>query len=92
MLTDFCLAWEHLCMRTTLDLEDALVREAKKRAAEAGEPFTRLLERALRLYLHDPGPPERAFRLDLLTKRGRLEPGIDWDDRNALVERMEGRA
>ncbi|HXU31506.1 MAG TPA: hypothetical protein VN851_13080 [Thermoanaerobaculia bacterium] len=32
---------------------------------------------------------EIAFRFAPLIKSGRSIPGIDWDDRNALFERME---
>ncbi len=78
-------------MRTTLDMDDAVLRAAKKRAAEDGETLTRLLERALRLYLRPPSRRPGAFKLDLLTRRGRLLPGVDVDDRDSLYERMEGR-
>ncbi len=92
MLTDFCILSEDLCMRTTLDFEDNLFREAKSRAAEQGEPLTRLLERALRLYLHGGKPAaETIFRFAPLIKTGRAAAGVDWDDRDALFERMEER-
>ena len=91
MLTDFCVLSEDLCMRTTLDFEDNLFREAKARAAELGEPLTRLLERSLRLYLHGGNLAESTFRFAPLIKSGRSTPGVDWDDRDALFERMEER-
>ncbi len=91
MLTDFCFFAEDICMRTTLDLEDNLFREAKARAAEMGEPFTRLLERALRLYLQGGRPAADSFRFAPVIKSGRSAPGLDWDDRDALFERMEER-
>ena len=77
-------------MRTTLDLDDAVLREAKKRAAEEGRTLTRLIEEAVRDHLAAPARGE-PFRLELLTKRGRLVPGVDLSDRDALYERMEGR-
>lgn len=79
-------------MRTTLDFDDRLLREAKKRAAEEGETLTRLIERALRSYLRPRQRPEPAFRLRLLTKKGRRLPGVNLDDRDALYELMEGRS
>ncbi len=91
MLTDFCILSEDLCMRTTLDFEDHLFREAKARAAEQGEPLTRLLERAIRLYLHGGKPPEPTFLFAPLIKSGRPTAGVDWDDRDTLYERMEER-
>jgi hypothetical protein len=38
-------------MRTTLDLQDALVRGAKKRAFHGGATLTGVIEEALRPYL-----------------------------------------
>ena len=77
-------------MRTTLNLEDRLIREAKKRAAENGETLTSLIEKALRAYLQPK--VARGFRLELLVKEGRPVPGVNWDDRDSLYERMGGRS
>jgi putative antitoxin of VapBC-like toxin-antitoxin system len=77
-------------MRTTLDLDDALIRKAKRRATDAGTTLTAIIEEALRLYL-TPTVKGKAFRLKLLTKRGRPVPGLNLADRDALYERMEGR-
>jgi hypothetical protein len=38
-------------MRTTLDIDDTVMRQAKKRPAKEGGPLTRVVEKALRLYL-----------------------------------------
>lgn len=46
-------------MRTTLDFDDRLLREAKKCAAKKGDTLTRLIERALRNYLVQVGPRSR---------------------------------
>ncbi len=78
-------------MRTTLNFDDRLLREAKIRAAREGESLTRLIERALRVYLRPPRRPAPAFKLELLIKKGRPVPGVNWDDRDSLYERMEGR-
>lgn len=79
-------------MRTTLDLDDELLREAKARAAREGESLTRFIDRALRVYLRPTRRPGRPFRLKLLIKMGTPVPGLNWDDRDSLYERMEGRA
>ena len=79
-------------MRTTLDLDDRLLREAKKRAVDAGESLTRVIERALRVYLNPPRSTGKPFRLQILVKKGRARPGVDWDDRDSLYERMDGRS
>ena len=78
-------------MRTTLDLHDALVRDAKRRAAHEGRTLTAVIEDALRHYLSPARRPQKAFRLRLLTKKGRLLPGVDLADRDSLYDRMEGR-
>ena len=76
-------------MRTTLDIDDAVLKEAKQRAAEEGGALTRLIERALRAYLRAPAARARPFRLKLVTRRGRPVAGVDLDDRDALYERMD---
>jgi hypothetical protein len=79
-------------MRTTLDLDDAVLRAAKQRAAAEDLTLTRVIEEALREYLRQPRRPSRTrFRLRLVTKKGRPVRGVDLADRDALYERMEGR-
>ncbi|MEW6270413.1 MAG: DUF2191 domain-containing protein [Thermodesulfobacteriota bacterium] len=79
-------------MRTTLELRDPLLREAKKRAAEEGRTLTSVIEEALERFLHpSPGATGKPFRLKLLTRKGRPVPGVNVADRDALYERMEGR-
>ena len=79
-------------MRTTLDLDDRLLRQAKKRAADEGETLTSLIERSLRAYLRPRADSPKGFRLELLVKQGSPLPGVNWDDRDSLYERMEGRS
>ena len=79
-------------MRTTLNLDDRLLREAKARAAESGETLTALIERSLRTYLRPKVTGGKKFRLELLIKQGRPLAGVNWDDRDSLYERMEGRS
>jgi hypothetical protein len=78
-------------MRTTLDLEDRVLRDAKRRAVQEGRTLTAVIETALRQYLAPAPPPRSRFRLRLLTKKGRLLPGVDLSDRDSLYDRMEGR-
>jgi len=79
-------------MRTTLDIEESLARQAKRRAIEEGRTLTALLEDALRRYLSPPQRGGRRFRLKLLKKKGRRVRGVDFSDRDSLYERMEGRS
>jgi hypothetical protein len=74
-------------MRTTVDLPDHLLVDAKKLAAERHVPLTRLFEESLRAYLSDqrlratkaPAP------LPVLTAP-RLVAGVDLDDTSRLWE------
>ena len=81
----------YFCMKTTLNFDDRLLREAKARAAKDGDTLTRVIERALRDYLRPVRGPVRDFRAELLTKRGSALAGVDLDDRGLLYERMDGR-
>jgi hypothetical protein len=78
-------------MRTTVRLDDALFREAKKAAAEAGESLTRLIESALRekLARRQSRPRRRRVRLPTYG-RGGVFPGVDLDNSAALLDLMEG--
>ena len=78
-------------MKTTVNVDDRLIRQAKARAARDGETLTRLIERALRNYLRTARGPVRDFRTELLTKRGPAVAGVDLDDRGLLYEMMDGR-
>lgn len=79
-----------MCMRTTLDLDDALMRDAKRRAAESGSTLTALVETALREFLRrEEQIAKSSFRLDWPVVEGGAQPGVDLADRDALLRRME---
>ena len=78
-------------MRTTLDIDDRVLKQAKRDALERGETLTRFIEDAIRSRLAEPVRLS-PFRLTLLTKKGEARPGVDWDDRDSLYEHMEGRS
>jgi hypothetical protein len=81
------------CMRTTLDLDDRLMRELKKHAADTGQTLTRVVESALRDSLARRKQRKApAFKLRWITVKGRLQPGVDVSDRASLYDRMEGRS
>ena len=77
-------------MKTTLNFDDRLIRAAKARAAQDGEPLTRLIERAIRQYLEPAKPAGEPFELKLITKKTRTLPGVDLADRKSLYDIMEG--
>jgi len=77
-------------MRTTVRLDDALVKEAKVHAAEKGISFTQLLDESLRARLSARPPRMRVepFRLTTYGKGG-VRPGINLDDNRATRDLMD---
>jgi predicted transcriptional regulator len=81
-----------VCVRTTLNLDDELMRLVKQRARATGRTITQVIEEALREGLSGTRPQaSQPFELRWVTVRGRLLPGVDLDDRDSLYERMDGR-
>jgi len=77
-------------MRTTIDISDELLRQAKRRAADEGAPLRRVVESALRAYLG--GRPKNAkYRLRWRSERGQIQAGVCLEDRDALFDLMDGR-
>ena len=79
------------CMRTTLNLDDELMRNVKQQAAATGRSLTEVIELYLRLGLVGEQTPRAGYRLGFTTVSGQLLPGVDVTDRDSLYERMEGR-
>jgi hypothetical protein len=77
-------------MKTTLNLDDRLMRAAKKLAAERGVTLTRVVEEALRAAFSKP-PESKPYRFKWTTVKDRRLPGVDVADRDALYDWMEGR-
>ncbi len=78
-------------MRTTVDINDQLLRDAKRRAAQEGTTLRRLIEKAVRGYLRPRSSQRGDYKLRWRTECGRLQPGVRLDDRDALFDLMEGR-
>lgn len=89
-MTYLCIGDTYLCMRTTLDIDDDVLRKAKKLAAAEGRTLTAIVEEALRDRIR-PRKRSKPFKLRLLTMKGRVQPGTNLADRDALYEKMEGR-
>ena len=73
-------------MKTTLDLNDQVLRQAKGQAAQDGVTLTKFVEDALREKLmaeHHWRPP---FKLRMRTVRGYAPPSVDVSDRDALYD------
>ncbi|HZD78966.1 MAG TPA: type II toxin-antitoxin system VapB family antitoxin [Actinomycetota bacterium] len=74
-------------MKTTLNLDDDLMRQAKKRAVEEGTTLTHVVEEALRAALATRGrSPRRTVRW-VVVDGG--PPRVDVADRDALYDVME---
>ena len=78
-------------MRTALDLDDRLLRELKRQAAERGVSLRDLVNELLRRGL---GLPRRRRRYRFRWKvdpRGAIQPGVQLSDRQSLFDGMDGR-
>lgn len=81
-------------MRTTVRLDDGLLRQAKAEAARRGETLTALIERGLRLVLGERRATRgrEPVRLPVCRAGGGALPGVDLDDSAAVLDRLEGRS
>ncbi len=81
-------------MRTTIRLDDNLMRAVKRHALESGTTVTAVITEALRerLQRHSDLTANPPTPLSLATAgEGGLLPGVDLDDSAALTDLMEGR-
>lgn len=79
-------------MRTTLDISDPLLAEAKSLAAQRGLSLKALVEEALRERLFGRGDARRVAE-PLPTYAGAgLQAGVDLTDSAALLEAMDADA
>lgn len=81
-------------MRTTVRLDEGLLRAVKDYATQSNRTVTSVLEEALRRLLADaerPRPPARVV-LPVSTAGGGALPGVDLDDSAALADLMDGPA
>jgi len=76
-------------MKTTLDLPDELLIEAKKRAAEQRRPLRAIVEEGLRLALRKPETKQRKRQVRLITVKGGLPRGLDLSSREAMYEWLD---
>jgi hypothetical protein len=77
-------------MRTTVRLDERLLAEAKKYAAETGRTLTSVLSDALRETLARRRAPVKHVPVRLRTVKGNgVRPGVDLDDSASLLEHLE---
>jgi plasmid stability protein len=75
--------------RTTLDIDDRVLRELRKKAADEGRTIQAvandLLKRALHARTHEP------FSLHVQGWAADVQPGVDILDRDSITDVMNGR-
>jgi len=80
------------CMRTTVRLDEDLLRQAKALAAQTGRTLTAVIEDGLREALARNRKRQERSRAALPTFKGRgLRPGVDLDDTAGLLDILDGR-
>ena len=81
-------------MKTTLDLDDQLLADAKALAAHQRTSLTRLIEEGLHLRLHVRPAPGRRRKVafPLLKGTGGLVPGIDGLSNKAMLDALDDDA
>lgn len=77
-------------MRTTIRLDDQLLKSAKRFAHDTGKSLTTVIEDALRLVLsrRTAKQPRNTVKLTTVSGRGVL-PGVDLDNSAALLAYTE---
>ncbi|HEV2124639.1 MAG TPA: type II toxin-antitoxin system VapB family antitoxin [Chloroflexota bacterium] len=81
-------------MRTTINVDDQLLADAKRLAQESGKTLTAVIEDALRerLARREPaGQRHHSFRLHTYGGNG-LQPGVDLDNSAGLRDLMDDLA
>ena len=77
-------------VRTTVRLDDQLLADAKRHAAQTGRTLTSLIDEGLRDLLARRAAPLPAGRITLPTGgRGGLQPGVTLDSNAALLDVMD---
>jgi hypothetical protein len=79
-------------MRTTLTIDDALLRQLRQRAVDSGKPFKQVVNDTLRAGLARPAArPREPYRCPTFSM-GALAPGVDLTKANQLAAALEDEA
>ncbi|GAB1388868.1 MAG: hypothetical protein AMXMBFR78_00820 [Rubrivivax sp.] len=76
-------------MKTTLDLNDALLMQAKTLAAQQRTTLTRLIEEGLELRMRSQRVRPEAVSISVFHGKGGLAHGLDGTSNKALYEAAE---
>jgi len=78
-------------MRTTIRINDELLRKAKIRAAETDRTLAEVIEDALRKEIDETGTGIEPQQVCIPTAgAGGVLPGVDLDDTSSLLDKMDG--
>jgi len=78
-------------MKTTLDLPDELLIQAKKAAAEQRRPLRAIVEEGLRLVLGGVHRPPRKREVRLITVKGGLPRSLDLSSREKMHDWLDSQ-
>lgn len=78
-------------MRTTVNIEDTVLRDAKRLAERQSRPLGYLVTEGLAMLLaYDRKHPKPTGRVELpVSGGGGVRPGVDLEDKDALMELLD---
>jgi hypothetical protein len=76
-------------MRTTVNIDDRLLRQAKLAATRSGRSLSDLVDDGLRLLLGRAAPEARDLAALPTFGGSGLRPGVDLEDKGALLELLD---
>jgi len=76
-------------MRTTIDINDATLKELRRRAKTTGRPFREVVEESLQLGLAQLSKPRRAQPFEVEPHALDLKPGFRGVSLNRLYDQIE---
>jgi hypothetical protein len=79
-------------MKTTLNLNDTLLTEAKALAVQQRTSLTRLIEEGLQLRLRARPPQKKSVRLPVYRGKGGLAAGLDGLSNKAMLDAADSDA
>ncbi len=90
-LTDLENSDTYLCMRTTVDIDDDLLAEAKAVAVRERRSVRSLIEEGLRKVIRPVAAKDRGkgFDLPVSSAGGGVMPGVDFSKHSALLDLMD---
>jgi hypothetical protein len=75
-------------MRTTITLDEGLLRRAKERAASQGKTLSDVISDSLQVLLAEQPQPRQKITLPTFGGSG-FQPGVDLEDKEALAVLLE---